>query len=109
MVTQPLLARVCTVVEAVLPSVNLYLELEPREQIETGNRGSKPKYGDSLMLHEPRSTKLDTKEMIYKMAVVKGEGDEDEGGEEDDGDEDGEEKENLCIMYMGTTCPLVLH
>ena len=44
--------------------------------------------------------------MIYKMAVVKGEGDEDEGGEEDDGDEDGEEKENLCIMYMGTTCQL---
>ena len=62
LVTQPLLARVCTVVEAVLPSVDLYQELEPREQMETGNRGSKPKYGNSLMLHEPRSTKWDTRD-----------------------------------------------
>ena len=54
LVTQPLLARVCTIVEVVLPSVDLYQELEPREQIEMGNRGSKPKY-------EPRSTKWDTR------------------------------------------------
>ena len=92
-----------------MPSVNLYIELEPREDIETGTHGSKPKYGDSLMLYEPQSTKLATKETFQKMVVVE-EDDEDEGGREDESGEESEEHtEKICIMYMGAASPLVLH
>ena len=109
MVTQPLLAKVCTTVETAVPSVNLYIELEPRDNIETGTCGSKPKYGDSLMLYEPQSTKLATKETFQKMLVVE-EDDEDEGGREDESGEESEEHtEKICIMYMGAASPLVLH
>ena len=109
MVTQPLLAKVCTTVETVIPSVNLYLELEPREDIETGTSSSKPKYGDSLIMYEPQSTKLATKETFQEMVVVE-EDDEDEDGEEDEsGEEDAEHTEKICIMYMGAASPLVLH
>ena len=109
MVTQPLLARVCTTVENTLPSINLYLELEPREEVKTRTRGSKPKYGDSLMMCEPQQARLGEKDTFDTSVTVEEESGED-GSDDVENDDDDELSKNICIiLYMGAASPVLLH
>lgn len=98
LITTPLLARVCTIVEKKAADVNLFVQIEPREEILHMERGVKPRYGDCLLHYQKKRDSVVDEDDTS-------EDDDDTTGKEEVGTEQGDQ---VWVVYYGSQ-PLVLH